>query len=274
MKLGTKQFAVAALTAALAGVSAQASALTLYYQQNSLFTDFEQTNNPPPGKYVAGYGADTLAGSTYTGEGAPDVDGHSSLAWNHAPANPDGNSSLALETHNGAMEDDGIWVDITTLNHTNKEIYGTTTWDATISSNLQFFSGPAQDNLTFMFSDAVFGSFSEVDISFTETSNSGACPFGNPAGTICDDYWTFDAAAIDDVIAFVIGTTNYLIDFRLDADIPDQVVTGTGEVWTGENETNTLRVQMRLREVPEPGVLALMGLGLVGISFAARRRKS
>ncbi|MCP3665676.1 MAG: PEP-CTERM sorting domain-containing protein [Gammaproteobacteria bacterium] len=274
MKLGTKQFAVATLAAALAGVSAQASALTLYYQQNSLITDFEQTNNPPPTRYVAGYGADTLAGSTYSLETATDVDGFSSLAWNHNPANQNGNSSLALGTHSGVLEDDGAWVDISTLTQTNKEIYGTTTWDATISSNLQFFSGPVHDDLTFMLSDAMFGSFSEVDISFNETYNGGSCPFGNPAGTICDDYWTFDAAAIDEVIAFVIGGTNYLIDFRLDADIPDQVITGTGEVWTGENETNILRVQARLREVPEPGVLALMGLGLVGLFFAARRRKS
>ncbi len=273
MKLGTKQFAIAALTAALAGVSAQASALTLYYQQNSLFTDFVQTDGATWGsRGVYGTGADTLLGSTYTGEIAADADGHSGLEWNHGSTV---DSSLNLVTHAGAMSDDNVWQTITTLNHVNNEIDGIFKWDATISSNLQFFSGSPTSNANFIFSDALSGSFSEVAISFWETPNPPyACPTANLAGTQCDDYWTFDNTAIDEIIYYDDGEDLYAIEFRLDTDNPTQVVVETGEVYTGENDTNILRVQMRMHLVPEPGVLALMGLGLVGLSFAARRRKS
>ena len=42
--------------------------------------------------------------------------------------------------------------------------------------------------------------------------------------------------------------------------------------WTAEGFATTAFVQFEVHEVPEPGTMVLMGLGLAGLSFATRRR--
>jgi hypothetical protein len=114
----------------------------------------------------------------------------------------------------------------------------------------------------------------QLGIQFNETSNlNPACPGGNPHGTICDDIFSL-TGALDPITFQVLGQT-YKISFRF-ADGPGAIVQGN-TIYTAELKPGTavIFVQARIDTVPVPGVLALMGMGLVmiGLQVRGRRRK-
>lgn len=112
-----------------------------------------------------------------------------------------------------------------------------------------------------------------IDISFLETPNIAPCATTNPHGTVCDDIFTI--TALPPPIVFVLDGTSYTVSFRF-ADGPGSIVVDD-TIWTAENSPGTavMFTQARIdaRAVPVPGVLALMGAGLMMLGWRKRDRK-
>jgi hypothetical protein len=112
--------------------------------------------------------------------------------------------------------------------------------------------------------------FDEIfDVDFFETLNSAPCNPPNPLGSVCDDWFEFEGT-IDE--KFVLGGTEYVITIKgfcsQDED-PDACV--PGRLYTAE-QAPTVGLVYEIKQVPAPGVLALIGAGLFGMSWARRRQ--
>lgn len=112
----------------------------------------------------------------------------------------------------------------------------------------------------------------DLEIEFNETPNVSGCPFGAPHGTVCDDIFTL-TGSLDPVVFYVDSGKAYKAQFRL-ASGPGAIVDGN-VIYTAEDSPGTavMYVQGRIDTIPLPGVLALMGMGLMMIGWRVRSRK-
>lgn len=193
----------------------------------------------------------------------------------------------------------GEWGVITTLTQTNNilSINGNgsnvpnTLWTVDAVANLNILD----NNSNLLFSDLN----NVTSIEFWETHNTTNCASPTPFSTNCDDI--FRVTAIDFApIGFVHEGYEYTIDFTLipgpitndgvDTGLSTIVCTAAspecagfgipdGEIWVFTPEyapgTSTIYVAMSysVTAVPEPSIVALFALGMLGVGFAARRRK-
>ena len=228
----------------------------------------------------AGY-ADTIAwGLPLTNSPNPNIP----LATDPFVTGNTGNSNTALSTlevfglagtvTTGANNTFGNWVSITQLFHANRVLNGT----AATLTNAQIYS--------VLNIGGVNLAGHTIPITFNETSNtanlSGCSPNPNPTGSSapCDDLFTFALNGFDPEFV-TIGGVDYEFQFGIGAfnnsatNFPN-CVNNVCSVWTAENTISNFDVVMSAREiarnVPEPGTLALMGLGLFGIGASLRRR--
>jgi hypothetical protein len=141
------------------------------------------------------------------------------------------------------------------------------------------FLGEVDVDYTIEITDSASGEMISINeifpVDFFETLNTatiaGCDPTPNPSGSDipCDDWFDFENT-IDE--KFVLGGTEYLITikgFCAQGEDPETCV--PGRLYTAEQE-DTVGFVYEIKQVPAPGVLALVGVGLAGLGYARRRQ--
>jgi PEP-CTERM motif len=225
----------------------------------------------------------TLGGAPAVGFGIPGSP--TTLSWG-VPASGIGQSSLSIDNakNSGVVNTDGAAAHDLTLTHNNFVINndGKTLRTATLTGDLLMQAKtPATGD--------VIGPLAGVFlINFKETPNSGICPTGvNP----CPDIFAVDELNSTDLTAIIplgaIQDYNYFLQLVIPSlqvlNDASCTAVGLGSGCRGfatlENQSNSLEVLFKITSqkiptsVPEPGIIALLGLGLAGLGFAQKRSR-
>ncbi|HEY4546002.1 MAG TPA: THxN family PEP-CTERM protein [Pedomonas sp.] len=120
----------------------------------------------------------------------------------------------------------------------------------------------------------------DFQIEFQETTNevpAGTCPGDfDTSVTPCPDWFNISLvnASFEAQIGFEIYTFSLVFDLENSTTLRADFLGDSATVWTGENTLSHLATRVVVTSrVPEPGAIALLGAGLLGVGVATRRRR-
>lgn len=121
----------------------------------------------------------------------------------------------------------------------------------------------------------VFDWSGDFRLTFKETLNDGTCEDGNPKGTNCDDLFAFTQLVTSDPTTFNYLGQNYNVAISGFYDsLTGGNLVGNKAFFSGEDGDSVGYIQFSVNAVPEPGSIALLGMGLLGMGAVRRRRQA
>lgn len=255
---------VALVASMAAGQAIAAPIVTWDYTLSSMFTSATFTSGP-----------DVTTSTTTLSWGDPAAPNtqQSSLVINPATVNGTVNTFVGDGTPPAEFIATG-----NTLTHNNFPIFAPTLTSAVLRSELNLVdpgNSPNPGAQTPMV----------IDIAFAETPNVTNCGF--PSGSSCDDIFVITSSPFLNETFTYLGVDYFINVFPTSGGVlgtlPVATCTAAGQsagcvgFQTQENQSTSLPFGFTistkpLTQMPEPGTLALISLGLVGAGFIGRRK--